>query len=121
MGILKDEERFIYSYDNDEYYDFGNYGSSKVVKSVPIDIGLIQDYDMILCGKNKTRDMMNETIIKQILKKKDMKPFIGAKVVNRQNNWDVAVDGISLTNGLVGYITNISKRHSYKGIKNQLS
>lgn len=21
MGILKDEEKFIYSYDNDEYYD----------------------------------------------------------------------------------------------------
>ena len=100
---------------NDEYYDFGNYGTSKVVESVPIDIGLIQDYDMILCGKNKTRDMMNETIIKQILKKKDMKPFIGARVVNRQNNWDIAVDGISLTNGLVGYITDISKRHSYKG------
>ena len=100
---------------NDEYYDFGNYGSSKVVESVPIDIGLIQDYDMILCGKNKTRDMMNETIIKQILRRDDLKPFIGAKVVNRQNNWDIAVDGISLTNGLVGYITDISKRHSYKG------
>ena len=99
---------------NDEYYDFGNYGSSKVVKSVPIDIGLIQDYDMILCGKNKTRDMMNETIIRQILRRDDLKPFIGARVVNRQNNWDIAVDGISLTNGLVGYITDISKRHSYK-------
>lgn len=100
---------------NDDYYDFGNYGNSKVIDHVNFDKGLIQDYDMILCGKNKTRDSLNERIIKDILMRKDLQPFIGAKVVNRQNNWDIAVDGISLTNGLVGYITNLSKRSSYKG------
>lgn len=100
---------------DDEYYDLGTYGSSKVVDHIDFNKGLIYDYDMILCGKNKTRDKLNKMCIKDILMKKDLKPFIGAKVVNRQNNWDIAVDGISLTNGLVGYITNLSKRHSYKG------
>ena len=100
---------------NDEYYDYGTYGTSKVVSEVPIDFGLIENYDMILCGKNKTRDNINDTIIRGILRKPDIRPFIGAKVVNRQNNWDIAVNGISLTNGLVGYITDLSKRFTYKG------
>ena len=100
---------------NDDYYDFGNYGESKVVDHIDFDKGLIKDYDMILCGKNKTRDTLNNRIIREILGRSSLTPFIGAKVVNRQNNWDIAVDGISLTNGLVGYITNLSKRQSYKG------
>lgn len=100
---------------NDDYYDLGDYGKSKVVESIDFDKRLITDYDMILCGKNKTRDEMNNRIIHDILNKKSLVPFIGAKVVNRQNNWDVAVSGISLTNGLVGYITNFSKKTAYKG------
>ena len=76
---------------------------------------MIDDYDMILCGKNKTRDYINNRIIHEIIGKKTLQPFIGAKVVNRQNDWDIAVKGISLTNGLVGYITNLSKRKSYMG------
>lgn len=100
---------------NDQYYDLGDYGNSKVVDSIEYSKGLLTDYDMILCGKNKTRDNMNNLIIHDILKKKSLIPFIGAKVVNRQNNWNLAVNGISLTNGLVGYITNFSKKTAYKG------
>lgn len=100
---------------NDDYYDLGDYGNSKVVDYVDFDKHLLTDYDMILCGKNKTRDKMNSRIINDILLKDSLVPFIGAKVVNRQNNWDVAVNGISLTNGLVGYITNLSKKTAYKG------
>ena len=100
---------------NNDYYDFGDYGESKVVDHVDFDKRLLTDYDMILCGKNKTRDTMNNRIIMEILMRKNLHPFIGAKVVNRQNNWDIAVDGISLTNGLIGYISNLSKRHRYKG------
>lgn len=100
---------------NDDYYDFGDYGNSKVVNSIDFGKNLINDYDMILCGKNKTRDNINNRIIHEIIGKKTLQPFIGAKVVNRQNDWDIAVKGISLTNGLVGYITNLSKRKSYMG------
>lgn len=100
---------------NDDYYDFGDYGDSKVVSSIEFGPNLIKDYDMILCGMNKTRDYLNERIIKDVIGKKTLQPFIGAKVVNRHNNWDLAVNGISLTNGLVGYVTNFSKRKSYLG------
>lgn len=100
---------------NDEYYDLGTYGDSKVVTEVDYDRSLLTDYDMSLCGKNKTRDNLNSRIMLDILKRKNIIPFIGAKVVNRQNNWSYAVNGISLTNGLVGFITNISKKTSYKG------
>lgn len=100
---------------NDDYYDFGDYGDSKVISSIEFGSNLVKDYDMILCGKNKTRDYLNNRIIKEVIGKKSLQPFIGAKVVNRHNNWDIAVKGISLTNGLVGYITNFSKRKSYQG------
>lgn len=100
---------------NDDYYDFGDYGDSKVISSIEFGPNLVKDYDMILCGKNKTRDYLNNRIIKEVIGKKTLQPFIGAKVVNRQNNWNLAVKGISLTNGLVGYITNFSKRKSYQG------
>lgn len=96
-------------------YDIGQYGKSSVVSSYEINRGLIEYYDIILCGKNKTRDGLNDVILDEILHRKNKTPFIGAKVVNRQNNWDVAVDNICLTNGLIGYITSISKSCAYKG------
>lgn len=100
---------------NDDYYDFGDYGNSKVISSIEFGPNLVNDYDMILCGMNKTRDYLNNRIIKEVIGKKTLQPFIGAKVVNRHNNWDLAVNGINLTNGLVGYITNFSKKQSYQG------
>lgn len=93
----------------------GQYGLCEVVDHQDIDTSLLTDFDIILCGKNATRDTLNDKILRDILHRKDKVPFLGAKVVNRQNNWDIAVNGISLTNGLIGYITNVSKASSYRG------
>lgn len=96
-------------------YDYGYYGACRVVDHHDIDKSLLSDFDVILCGKNATRDRMNQHILFDVLHRPDNIPFLGAKVVNRQNNWDIAVDGVSLTNGLMGEITNISKSRSYLG------
>lgn len=96
-------------------YEYGSYGMCQVVDHHAIDKSLLKDFDVILCGKNATRDKMNRSVIFDVLHRPDNIPFLGAKVVNRQNNWDIAVDGVSLTNGLMGEITNISKSRSYLG------
>jgi exodeoxyribonuclease-5 len=41
--------------------------------------------------------------------------MLGDKIVCRQNNWNEEVHGIYLTNGLIGYITDISRKSAHKG------
>lgn len=86
---------------------YGNYGKSAIVESVPFDKTLLTNYDMILCGKNKTRDTMNNRIRKEILHLQQSKLYIGEKLVCRQNNWDEAIGDIFLTNGTVGFVEDI--------------
>jgi exodeoxyribonuclease-5 len=90
--------------------DYGDYGLSRVIKEIAIDEKLIRDYDIIICGKNKTREEINTAIRRDVLHYED-DPVFGDKIICRQNDWDRQVDGIYLTNGLVGYITNIDKSH----------
>ena len=58
--------------------DYGMYGASRVVGHVPIDNNILTDYDIILCGKNKTRDTLNDRIREEILNYEYRKPTIGA-------------------------------------------
>lgn len=93
----------------------GIYGDSKIVDYYPFDESLITDFDMIICGKNKTRDMFNTNIRRDILNRKSIDPIIGDKIICRQNNWDYSLGDIFLTNGLIGYITSLSTSSLYKG------
>lgn len=86
---------------------YGTYGKSAIVESVPFDRTLLTDYDMILCGKNKTRDELNNRIRKDILHLQKNKLYLGEKLVCRQNNWDEAIGDIFLTNGTVGFVEDI--------------
>lgn len=100
---------------HDEEIPLGKFGLSEVVPDYDITLDSLDEFGMMLCAKNATRDKLNKHIIHDLLRRPDDAPFIGAKVVNRQNDWDHAVDGVSLTNGLIGYITNFTKRASYNG------
>ena len=86
---------------------YGTYGKSAIVESVPFDRTLLTDYDMILCGKNKTRDELNNRIRSDILHLQKNKLYLGEKLVCRQNNWDEAIGDIFLTNGTVGFVEDI--------------
>lgn len=71
--------------------------------------------DMVLCGRNRTRDSINRDI--RIYKaREDESPVIGDKIICRQNVWDRCVKDIFLVNGLIGYITDMNmesfKKHS---------
>lgn len=70
--------------------------------------------DIILCGKNKTRENVNNIIRHDIKHYESEYPEYGDKMVCRKNNWDEEIDDIALINGLFGYVVNIDDS-SYNG------
>lgn len=103
--ILKNEE-----------LNYGVYGSSKVVTHIPIDKNIVTDYDMIICAKNKTREELNDRIRSEVFHYDDRKPMLGDKVICRRNDWNECINGIYLTNGLVGYVTDIDYCSMYRNV-----
>lgn len=96
--------------------DYGIYGKSQVVSHVPINRDIVTNHDMIICAKNKTREMLNDRIREDVFHYYDRKPMLGDKIICRQNNWNESLNGIYLTNGLVGYITDINYCSLYRDV-----
>ena len=96
--------------------EYGTYGRSQVVSKVPIDDRIVTDHDIIICAKNKTREALNDGIREQVFHYYDRKPMLGDKIICRQNNWSESLNGIFLTNGLIGNITNINYCSLYRDI-----
>lgn len=97
-------------------FDYGIYGSSRVVPSVSIDNRIITDYDIILCAKNKTREELNSRIREEVLHYTSNKPMVGEKMICRKNNWGECLNGIYLTNGLVGYVEDVNYCSLYRDV-----
>lgn len=93
---------------NDTPIDYGTYGRSRVLRSVNFGSNLLKDYDIILCAKNKTRDDFNNRIREELLGYTSPKPMLGEKMICRKNDWSEYLNGIYLTNGLVGYVRDIN-------------
>jgi len=91
---------------NDIPIDYGTYGKSRVISTVDFGENLLRDYDIILCAKNKTRDEFNNRIRKEILHLDSPKPILNEKMICRKNDWGECLNGIYLTNGLIGYVTD---------------
>lgn len=93
----------------------GDYGLSKVVRNYELDHSILRNYDQILCTTNKSRENIN-TFVREKLKGYDnLNPRLFEKIICRQNNWDMMVEGYSLTNGLTGYISDIFKGNLHRG------
>lgn len=86
--------------------EVGNYGDAMVIDYSDLDLNYLYYSDMIVCGKNDHRDMINKLYRKHILGYTDEIPHIGEKVICRKNNWQMDIDGINLTNGLRGTVMN---------------
>lgn len=93
----------------------GNYGKSKVIRDIELNHSLINDYDQILCNTNSYRVSINNYIRRVIKCYPENRPVIGDKIVCCQNNWNVMVDGYPLTNGMIGYISDINRNHVHQG------
>lgn len=94
---------------NGKYIQKGKYGNSCFVidKSMITDKMLTKS-DVVICGRNKTRDMINRHVRHNILKIDKEYPIIGDKMICRQNNWNRYIDdNIFLINGMVGFVENV--------------
>jgi len=65
---------------------------------------ILLNTDIILCGKNRTRNYFNKRIRKDILGINSKLPVKGDKIICRHNYWNRLLGGIPLTNGIIGYV-----------------
>ncbi len=96
--------------------EIGDYGESKITDSVDLGTNLLKDYDTIIVGKNKVRQMFNDHIRYRLLKAGNFYPMEGEKLICRQNNWDQDLGGgFYLTNGTQGVLDHIYFTKMQKG------
>jgi exodeoxyribonuclease-5 len=92
----------------------GVYGNVLVIYPQQLNNRMIMSSNVILCGTNKTRDAMNKRVREDLLGINSDLPVNNDRVVCRNNNWQIAVDGINLANGLAGIVTNNPTVRGYK-------
>lgn len=93
----------------------GWYNGVLVVDKSEITDKMVLGSDVVLCPTNKTRDAINHRIRHEILGIKTNIPVYGERLICRKNNWNIAVDGINLANGLNGYVTNSPDVSNFDG------
>lgn len=88
---------------------YGKYNNSLVIPYSEVVDEHLSGSDMIICGKNKTRDEINSYYRRHILKLNDRVPIhVGEKLVCRKNDWTRSIDdNIYLINGMIGFVDNI--------------
>ncbi|MDL4840212.1 ATP-dependent DNA helicase [Aquibacillus rhizosphaerae] len=91
----------------------GKYGENAVVfdkKQIDLKseifINLAARASQVLCGKNDTRNFLNQSI-RRNLGIEDHLPVDGEKLICLRNNWNQSIDGTSLVNGMTGLAQNI--------------
>lgn len=84
----------------------GYYGDCLVITEDELTDQMLIASDIIICGKNKTREIFNNRIRHDILKINSKLPVYGEKLICRKNNWTIELDGINLANGLIGTVVN---------------
>lgn len=82
----------------------GLYGNVLVIEEKDLTLDMISHSQIIICGKNKTREKYTDIVRHDILHKKSILPEYGEKLICRKNNWLFEVNGISLANGLIGRV-----------------
>lgn len=93
----------------------GFYGDAWVTTDDNLTDNMIINADVVLCGKNKTRDTINKRARNDILNITSQLPVRGEKLICRKNNWKIENDGINLANGLSGIVTNSPGVHAFDG------
>ena len=82
----------------------GYYGNAIVIEHKDLTMDMIKNSQIIICGKNKTREKYIDIVRHDILHRNTILPTYGEKLICRKNNWELTVDGISLANGLIGSV-----------------
>lgn len=86
----------------------GDYGNCRMLDEFEMGRNLLDDYDVIICSLNRTRELINQYIRYEILNTGGSKvPYVGEKMICRDNKWGIMLGDFSLTNGTVGTVTSI--------------
>ena len=76
---------------------------------------ILRNASVVLCGKNATRESLNDHIRTKIYGIGSPTIVRGDKIICRQNNWSQCLlDNIFLINGMIGYVDDIDEE-SYDG------
>lgn len=82
----------------------GLYNGVLVIQRHELTDDMIKCANIVLCGTNKTRDYYNNHIRQDILGFHTRLPRYSEKIICRKSNWNAELNGISLTNGLIGQV-----------------
>jgi len=93
----------------------GYYGDAVVIYEDEMHDMMIAQSDIVICGKNDTRETINRRVRNQILGVDSELPTFGERVVCRKNNRLIQSDGINLANGLVGTVNNFPDLSGFDG------
>lgn len=85
-----------------ELYAFGN--DAFIIPKTQITDTVLENIEMIVCRKNKTRNYFNRRIREDIMGINSKLPVKGDKLICRHNYWNRTLGGIPLTNGILGYV-----------------
>lgn len=95
------------------YYNSG-YDSVLVIPENEMTLEMMMYANVIICGKNKTRDRFNNQIRKEIIGTDSKTPIYGERIICRKNAWDICVGDIALANGLSGTVVNPPSVETYQ-------
>ena len=103
----------------------GYYGHSMVVDREDLCDNMLLWADMIICGTNRTRDIINDHI-RSLRGYRTLTPQYGERVVCRNNNWglettDANGTKVNLVNGLIGTVVSHPGVDSYNSRNNTLA
>lgn len=82
----------------------GYYGEVLVIEEQDLTDEMIKNSNIMICGTNATRDVLNNHVRHDILHFDQKLPIYGEKIICRKNDWNIEVNGISLANGLIGSV-----------------
>ncbi|MGL5751124.1 MAG: ATP-dependent DNA helicase [Paraclostridium sp.] len=93
----------------------GYYGDCMVITESELNDYMISKSDIIICGKNATRDTFNKRVRHNILGINTDIPGHNERLICRKNNWNIESGGINLANGLIGRVTNFPGVDGFDG------
>lgn len=93
----------------------GLYGNVLVIDHEDLTNEMIAASNAVICGKNSTRDKINNIVRHDILGITMDLPTYGERVICRKNNWSMEIDGISLANGLNGTCVSMPRIADFDG------
>lgn len=94
----------------------GFYGNDvAVIYDDELTTDMVARANIVVCNKNNTREFFNAKIRNEIIHAYTDVPIYGERMICRKNNWEKIVDGIALSNGLIGTVIRPPKIDNYSG------